>query len=396
MKPNIFFGSDHMRGLTTSAKHTTKGVKVIEGKKSKNKLIIAGKLLILLVTILLFPLSLDIIGNSFLSLRQTAAETILSVTANPFIGLFIGLLLTAVIQSSSTSTSMIVALVGTGALSLSAAVPIVMGANIGTTLTSTIVSLGYITSKREFRKAIGAGVVHDLYNLILAIILFPLEYYYQYLSSLSSYMASALVNLTSGTEATQYAAESSGWSVGAYLTGVIDNGWILVILSFAMLFMTIKIMSQLIYSTLIGKSKDRMREFVFNNPYKSFAWGGVMTSAVQSSSITTSLMVPLVATSKLSLQKSFPFIIGANMGTTVTALIAALFKSEAAISIALVHFLFNSIGLLIFLPYRPLRRLPGWLAGKFGKLTQHNRMIGFLYIVLMFFLIPFLLIYLTR
>jgi len=385
-----------MRGLTTSAKHTTKGVKVIEGKKSKNKLIIAGKLLILLVTILLFPLSLDIIGNSFLSLRQTAAETILSVTANPFIGLFIGLLLTAVIQSSSTSTSMIVALVGTGALSLSAAVPIVMGANIGTTLTSTIVSLGYITSKREFRKAIGAGVVHDLYNLILAIILFPLEYYYQYLSSLSSYMASALVNLTSGTEATQYAAESSGWSVGAYLTGVIDNGWILVILSFAMLFMTIKIMSQLIYSTLIGKSKDRMREFVFNNPYKSFAWGGVMTSAVQSSSITTSLMVPLVATSKLSLQKSFPFIIGANMGTTVTALIAALFKSEAAISIALVHFLFNSIGLLIFLPYRPLRRLPGWLAGKFGKLTQHNRMIGFLYIVLMFFLIPFLLIYLTR
>ncbi len=385
-----------MRGLTISAKHTTKGVKVIEGKKSKNKLIIAGKLLILLVTILLFPLSLDIIGNSFLSLRQTAAETILSVTANPFIGLFIGLLLTAVIQSSSTSTSMIVALVGTGALSLSAAVPIVMGANIGTTLTSTIVSLGYITSKREFRKAIGAGVVHDLYNLILAIILFPLEYYYQYLSSLSSYMASALVNLTSGTEATQYAAESSGWSVGAYLTGVIDNGWILVILSFAMLFMTIKIMSQLIYSTLIGKSKDRMREFVFNNPYKSFAWGGVMTSAVQSSSITTSLMVPLVATSKLSLQKSFPFIIGANMGTTVTALIAALFKSEAAISIALVHFLFNSIGLLIFLPYRPLRRLPGWLAGKFGKLTQHNRMIGFLYIVLMFFLIPFLLIYLTR
>jgi len=271
-----------------------------------------------------------------------------------------------------------------------------MGANIGTTLTSTIVSLGYITSKREFRKAIGAGVVHDLYNLILAIILFPLEYYYQYLSRLSSYLASALVNPTSGTEATQYTAESSSWSIGAYLTGVIDNGWILLILSFIMLFVTIKIMSQLIYSTLIGKSKDRMREFVFNNPYKSFAWGGVITSAVQSSSITTSLMVPLVATSKLSLQKSFPFIIGANMGTTVTALIAALFKSEAAISIALVHFLFNSVGLLIFLPYRPLRRLPGLLAGKFGKLTQRNRMIGFLYIVLMFFLIPFLLIYLTR
>lgn len=382
--------------MAYSAKYTTQGVKVIEQKRGKSKLIIAGKLVLLLFTILLFPLSLDIMGNSFLSLRQTAAETILSVTANPFIGLFIGLLLTAVIQSSSTSTSMIVALVGSGALSLSAAVPIVMGANIGTTLTSTIVSLGYITSKREFRKAISAGVIHDLYNLILAIVLFPLEYYYQFLSGFSNYLAATLVNLTSGTSDAAFVAEGSSWSVGAYLTQVIDNGWILVILSFVMLFVTIKIMSQLIYSTLIGKSKDKMREFVFNNPYKSFAWGGVITSAVQSSSITTSLMVPLVATSKLSLQKSFPFIIGANMGTTVTALIAALFKSEAAISIALVHFLFNSAGLLIFLPYRPLRRLPGILAGRFGKLTQRNRMIGFLYIVLMFFLIPFLLIFLTR
>lgn len=350
----------------------------------------------MLAIVLLFLLSLDIMGNSFLSLRQTAAETILSVTSNPFIGLFIGLLLTAVIQSSSTSTSMIVALVGSGALSLSAAVPIVMGANIGTTLTSTIVSLGYITSKREFRKAISAGVIHDLYNLMLAIILFPLEYYYQFLSRLSNYLASALVHFTTEPQPANFTTVSNDWSIGAYLTEVVDNSWLLVILSFVMLFASIKLMSQLIYSSLIGKSKDRLREFVFNNSFKSFAWGGVITAAVQSSSITTSLMVPLVATSKLSLQKSFPFIIGANIGTTITALIAALFKSEAAISIALVHFLFNLVGPLVFLPYRPLRRLPGLLAGRFGRLTQRNRMIGFVYIVLMFFLIPFLLIYFNK
>lgn len=371
-------------------------VKVIEQNTNKGILLFIGKLVAILVTVLLFLLSLDIMGNSFLSLRQTAAETILSVTANPFIGLFIGLLLTAVIQSSSTSTSMIVALVGSGALSLSAAVPIVMGANIGTTLTSTIVSLGYITSKREFRKAISAGVIHDLYNIILAIILFPLEYYYQFLSGLSSYLASALLHFTSDSYPAAIGTTDDGWSVGAYLNQLIGNSWLLVIISFIMLFATIKVMSQLIYSSLIGKSKDRLRAFVFNNPLKSFAWGAVITATVQSSSITTSLMVPLVATSKLSLQKSFPFIIGANIGTTITALIAALFKSEAAISIALVHFLFNSAGLFIFLPYRPLRRLPGLLSGRFGKLTQRNRMIGFLYIVLMFFLIPFLLIYFNK
>ncbi len=371
------------------------GVKVIEQHRKRETLAIVGKISILLMAILLFLLSLDIMGNSFLSLRQTAADTILSVTSNPFIGLFIGLLLTAIIQSSSTSTAMIVALVGSGVLSLSSAVPIVMGANIGTTLTSTIVSLGYITSKREFRKAISAGSIHDIYNIILTIFLFPLEYYYQFLSRISQHIASWMGALSNDPQA-GYVAESNNWSPGAYLTEVVDSSWLLVLISFVLLFVAIKIMSQIIYSSLIGRYKDHMQDYIFNSPYKSFAWGGILTAAVQSSSITTSLMVPLVATGKVSLQKSFPFIIGANIGTTVTALIAALFKSEAAISIALVHFLFNSFGILVFLPYKPIRRIPGLLAAYFGKLTQRNRLIGFLYIVLMFFLIPFLLIYLNR
>lgn len=380
----------------SAVKFIETGVKVIEKSKKRDSLMIVGKVLIVLLTVLLFLLSLDIMGNSFLSLRQTAAETILSVTANPFIGLFIGLLLTAIIQSSSTSTAMIVALVGSGALSLPSAVPIIMGANIGTTLTSTIVSLGFITSKREFRKAISAGSIHDIYNLILTVILFPLEYYYQFLSNMSNTIAAWLVGLTSDSRMVEQAGSTQNWSPGAYLTGMVDNSWLLVVLSFMLLFAAIKIMSQIIYTSLIGKSKDHMQDYIFNNPYKSFAWGSVITAAVQSSSITTSLMVPLVATSKVSLQKSFPFIIGANIGTTVTALIAAIYKSEAAISIALVHFLFNSFGVLVFLPYKPLRRIPGLLAGKFGKLTQRNRLIGFIYIVLMFFLIPFLLIYLNN
>lgn len=371
------------------------GVKVIEQKK-REALKVAGKAVVVLLAVLLFLLSLDIMGNSFLSLRQTAAETILSVTSNPFIGLFIGLLLTAIIQSSSTSTAMIVALVGSGALSLSSAVPIVMGANIGTTLTSTIISLGFITSKREFRKAISAGSIHDIYNIILTIILFPLEYYDQFLSRTSNTIAAWLTGLSSDSGVAEYVIESESWSPGAYLTELVDNSWLLVLISFVLLFAAIKIMSRIIYSSLIGQSKDHMQDYIFNNPYKSFAWGSVLTAAVQSSSITTSLMVPLVATGKVSLQKSFPFIIGANIGTTVTALIAALFKTEAAISIALVHFLFNSFGVLLFLPYKPLRRIPGLLAARFGRLTQRNRLIGFLYIVLMFFLIPFLLIYLNR
>lgn len=376
--------------MATLAKSISASVKAIEQGKDNSRVVVAVKLALIVLTVLLFLLSLDVMSSSFLSLRQTATEITLSLTSNPFIGLFIGLLLTAVIQSSSTSTSMVVALVGSGALSLSAAVPIVMGANIGTSLTSTIVSLGYITSKHGFRKAISAGVVHDFFNLILMLILFPLEYYYQFLSGLSNRLAASLLHFIPDTE---LVAESNSWSIGDYLTQAVDNNWFLVILSFIILFTAIKVMSRLIYSLLIGKSKDKLSKFVFNNPFKSFAWGGVITATVQSSSITTSLMVPLVASGKLSLLRSFPFIVGANIGTTITALVAALFKSEAAISIALMHVLFNLLGVLLFLPYPPLRKVPVVLAGHFGKLTQQNRMIGFLYIILMFFLIPFLLIY---
>lgn len=368
-------------------------MKVAEKNITYDKVNIAGKIVLVILTVLLFLLSIDLMSSSFEGTSKIAAESLLSATSNPFVGLLIGLLLTAIIQSSSTSTSMIVVLVGTGALSLPAAVPMIMGANIGTTLTSTIVSLGFITSKREFRKAISAGIIHDFFNVILTVILFPLEYYYQLLSRWSSSLADALSSITSAQALAVEGNFIFSRSLGTYITEMVGNRWILFIISIILLFATIKIMSQIIYDSLIGESKDKLRQYIFNNPYKSFGWGSVVTAAVQSSSITTSLIIPLVATSKVPLQKAFPFIIGANIGTTITALIAALFKSEAAVSIALVHLLFNFIGVLIFLPFPPLRKIPVLLAARFGMLTQNNRIWGFIYIILMFFIIPFVLIY---
>ncbi len=368
-------------------------MKVAEKNIRYEKVHTIGKIALIAGTILLFLLSIDLLSSAFQGPGKIAAESLLSATADPFIGLFIGLLLTAIIQSSSTSTSMVVVLVGTGALSLPAAVPIVMGANIGTTLTSTLVSLGFIASKREFRKAISAGVIHDFYNVILTLILFPLEYHYQLLSRLSSRLADNLSSVTFAGEPGVYHSLFLSKSVGTLITEMVGNGWLLVIFSIILLFATIKIMSQIIYSSLIGASKDKLKEYIFSNPYKSFAWGSALTAAVQSSSITTSLVIPLVATSRVTLQKVFPFIIGANIGTTITALIAALFKSEAAVSIALVHLLFNLTGVLLFLPFKPVRKIPGIMAANFGRLTQRNRIYGFLYIILMFFIIPFVLIY---
>ncbi|MEQ9437928.1 MAG: Na/Pi symporter [Cyclobacteriaceae bacterium] len=369
---------------------------VLEKQHKVDRFQTASKYFLVLGAIALFLLSIDLLGYSFQGLRENLASSILSVTTNPFIGLFIGLLLTAVIQSSSISTSMIVALVGSGTVSLSAAVPIVMGANVGTTLTSTVVSLGFITSKRAFRKAISAGVIHDFYNIILVILLFPLEYYNQSLSRASLWLVSSF-GLTDAEVTTVPTYLGSffgiGRGVGYYVTEVIGNSWILLIVAFSMLFLSIKYMSTIITQSLIGESKDKLKQYIFRSPYKSFIWGGALTAAVQSSSITTSLIIPLVATGKVSLPKSFPFIIGANIGTTITALIASLFATEVAISIALVHLLFNLFGVLVFLPFASVRKLPIMAAAYFGRLTMHNRLYGFLYIILMFFIIPFLLIY---
>ena len=110
------------------------------------------------------------VGESVTMLGQETAKSILLATSNPFIGLFIGLLATALIQSSSTVTSMTVAVVASGYLTLGNAIPVVMGANVGTTLTSTLVSLGFITKRNQFRKAISAGTIHDFFNIIVHVL----------------------------------------------------------------------------------------------------------------------------------------------------------------------------------------------------------------------------------
>ena len=287
---------------------------------------------------------------------------------------------------------MIVAIVASGSIEFSDAIPMIMGANIGTTLTSTLVSLSFITNRDEFRKAIGAGVVHDFFNILVVAILFPLEYNYGVLTKLSS----AASNFILGAD---YVAQDSEFRyflftkpIVLFIGDLIPYPVVLAISSFVMLAITVKFLSKTLYRSITGGSREFLQKYFFGSPYRSFFWGIVFTAGVQSSSVTTSVIVPFVATRKISLKQSFTFILGANIGTTITALIAALFKSEAAVSIALVHLFFNLIGVLIFLPFPIIRNIPVKMAKSFGRLAMKFRIAGFVYIILTFFLIPFVLI----
>lgn len=165
------------------------------------------------------------------------------------------------------------------------------------------------------------------------------------------------------------------------------------------LFFSLRGLTSGLKKLLIGRLKEKVDTVLFGHPLKAIAWGAAITAFVQSSSVTSSLTVPLVATDKVSLRKAFPFLMGANIGTTTTALIAALLavgeNPIAGLAIALCHVFFNLVGVVLIYPIPQIRRIPLFLAGRLGEATMKNRLFGIGYIVVTFFMIPFLLIMAT-
>lgn len=348
--------------------------------------------LLMLIALLLFIFSIDMLTVSMRNLNSSVSEELFSATQNPFISLFIGLLMTALIQSSSTVTASIVAVVASGSISLQQAVPMVMGANIGTTLTSTLVSFSFIMKKKEFKRALSAGILHDVFNIFTVLLLLPLELYFQILSKSAVYLAGFFTSNEPSSNSyitnTVFTRPLTEW-----VNDAIGIPFLTTLVAVFLVFAAIKLLATSVYKTFVQDSFRDINKIVFKKTGMALIYGIFFTAAVQSSTVTTSLIVPLVANRKVSLKKVFPFIIGANIGTTITAAIAAVYKSEAAIALAIVHFLFNTIGAIVILSIPPLRVLPVRLALYMGKKSVKSRFLGFAYILLTFFIIPFLLIY---
>lgn len=370
----------------------------MENIESRNQHIlnITKQVLLLVFILFAFLVSLNMMSGGFKLMGKDIAEQIISVTSNPFVGLFVGLLATALVQSSSTTTSMIVAIVASGALTLENAVPMIMGANIGTSVTSTIVAIGHIPKKAEFQKAISSATVHDFFNLIVVAILFPIEYFTGALSATGAWLAGLIYSDgVSSTKMFSVLGATVKPTAKALMSVLGSSAAVVIPVSVVILFLSLRGLSVMLKKILIGKSKENLQKYVFGNPFKSLLWGTGLTAAVQSSSVTTSLIVPLVATDKVSLRKAFPFLMGANIGTTVTALIAAISQNEAALAVALCHLLFNMFGVFILYPIKALRNIPIWMSETLGHYAGKRRLVGIAYIVITFFLIPFTLIYST-
>jgi sodium-dependent phosphate cotransporter len=250
-------------------------------------------------------------------------------------------------------------------------------------------------NKKEFRRALSAGISHDIFNILTVILLLPLEIYFGFLSNTASHIAGWFASDNSFEGPIVYNRMfTRTWT--EWIVNKINHPVVSMILSVVLVFLAIKVLSTAMYKSFIKNTFQDINKVIFQKTGLSFFYGLFFTAAVQSSTVTTSLVVPLVASKKVTLNKAFPFIIGANIGTTITAVIASIYKPEAAIALALVHVLFNSLGALVFLPIPGIRKIPVWMANFMAKISLKYRVVVFAYILLTFFIIPFLLIYFTK
>lgn len=351
--------------------------------------------------------AVSVIGSGFKMAvgGSEAAAQLFGFANNAVLGLLAGTLATGLVQSSSTVTSVIVGLVA-GGLPVHLAVPMIMGANIGTTITNTIVSLGHIRSHEEFKKAFAASTVHDFFNWLAVLILLPLEVMTGFLSKISEYVASLMVGGSNMSmkgfnfidPLTSPAEDIIKGFVGTLPTPSL-SGIAMIAIGIVLIFFSVVRLGKLLKKVMVGRAKEALHSSIGRGPVTGILSGMVMTVMVQSSSTTTSLMVPMVANGIFSVRQMYPFTLGANIGTTITALLAATAITGSAalpaLTIAMVHFFFNLCAVMLIYGIKWLREIPLFMADKLSDLAVKNRMYAFGYLFIAFFILPGIIIFFT-
>ena len=361
------------------------------------------RLLIVLALLYIFLFAISLLGAAFKIFGSDFSKTLIATTTNPVVGLMIGLLATSLIQSSSSTTSIVVGLVAAGALTVRNAVPIIMGANMGTTVTNTIVALTSLNRRAEFTRAFAGATMHDFFNLMTIAILFPLEQTTHYLERSATWLATHLTG-SQGMEfhsPVKAAVKPAVQAVKHLLTEefVLSDwlaGTIMLVLALSCIFFALTMLTKQLKRAFLRRAEGAFNRLISSSGLMAMLLGMVITVAVQSSSITTSLMVPMIGAGIISLEPAFAVTMGANVGTTVTALLASLTGNVAAVTVALVHLLFNITGILIVYPFKPLRRLPIRMARTLAARTSEHRVYAILYMVGLFFVLPLIFVLITK
>lgn len=254
----------------------------------------------------LFLYGMNLMSAGLEKLAGGKLEGILKrMTSNPLKSLFLGIGITAVIQSSSAVTVMLVGLVNSGIMQLSGTAGVIMGSNIGTTVTAWILSLVGIESDNILVRLLKP----ESFSPILALV-------------------GILLMMTAKT--------SKKKDIGSILIG------------FAILMYGMEFMSDAV-SPLADMPEFTSLLTAFTNPLLGIVTGIVLTAVIQSSSASVGILQALSLTGSISYSMAIPIIMGQNIGTCVTALISSIGVSRNAKRVAVIHISFNIIGTAVFM-----------------------------------------------
>lgn len=427
----------------------------------------------LIFLLYIFICSLDFLSTAFRLVAGRAAGSIFQqndLLSSPIVGLMIGVLFTVLVQSSSTCTSVIVSMVASGIIGVENAIPMIMGANIGTSLTNTLVSFTQVTSKEQFERAFSGATVHDCFNWLTVITLLTVETTTGYLYKLTWWITNSnMMQTQAGGNQTQVKTPSfieaitkpltkkiiqidksvlKCWALGgceesrllkvwcekepeinnSVVDIISDNstanslgdlrsaekcsfllnqevltdtaiGIILLIASLVILSLCLILIVKVLHSLLQGAVANMIRKTINADipyvpcltGYIAILMGAVLTFIVQSSSVFTSTLTPLVGVGLISVDRVYPLTLGSNLGTTTTALIASMAADpdmlKSSVQIALCHLFFNLHGILLFYPI-PWMRWPLVMCKVLGRTTAKYRWFAIMYLMLMFFVMP--------
>lgn len=356
--------------------------------------------LLVLTLLYVFLIGVSLMESGIASLGGGFVDGLLDNVANPLSGLFAGMLVTLLVQSSSVSTAMIVGLVGSGAVGVEVAVPMVMGANIGTTITSTFAALGSIRRTEDFRRGFAAATVHDIYNVLSVVVLLPIEM----ATGVLARSAAWLTRLLRGSEVNELGTSPIKAVVDfpvdliTHVVEAIGGGNVVAAILFfglglACVFLALSQVTRHMRQMVAGSLERTMnRMSTGGGGVIGIIVGLVVTVIVQSSSITTSILVPMVAAGVMTIRTAYPITIGANVGTTLTALLASLaVVRPEGLTIALVHTLFNVAGIALFYPpIKWLREIPVLISLKIADLAVERKSLVAFYLVGLFLALPLL------
>ncbi len=344
--------------------------------------------------------AVGMIGSGFKGATKGDATELFAFATNPFMGLVVGILATSLVQSSSTVTSIIVGLVA-GGLSVEMAIPMIMGANIGTTITNTIVALGHIRKRKSFRRAFAAATVHDFFNLMAVAIFLPLELTFGFMEKIAGYFSTHLVGADMSVKGFNFIKPLTKPTINLFkdiadfiYTPAVNS--LLILFGVLVIFLSITVVGKLLKKLMVGRAKRIMHNSIGRGPVTGIVSGAIVTVLVQSSSTTTSLMVPLAGSGTFRLKQIYPFTLGANIGTCITSLLAATAivgpTAVFALQIAFVHTTFNILAVALIYGIKNLRKIPLRGATWMAKLAMEQKVLALVYLFGVYFVAPGLMV----